>query len=213
MTTRMQRFSVFAGVALGLGVASSARATEFGGVDILIDLPTNTAQGEVRRLDGERRKVTRADEIVDGAFVKADVRIRVDDDSSGAVMKRLDQAFRSEPAGCAPGEYGALEMEAGLKYFFDLSPLTQEQKRNFGRVSATLYPGDRATNWANDVFCEFDPDLGEKAAVLRFTGFFYVIHRKTGDGMNIQMRAVELTAGQIYEFERENGLLPDPADD
>ncbi|MEM6536477.1 MAG: hypothetical protein AAF668_01970 [Pseudomonadota bacterium] len=190
----------------GSGVSAVAKM-EFVDAKVVIDLLTDKATSEVTTLDGQVRTLESARELTDGAFVKLDLRIVVNGEQQNAIVKRLDQGFRSEPAGCRPGAFGPMEMGEGLKYAFDLSALSADKKQPIGGATGTIYPGARAVHWANEVFCEFDPALGEGAAVIRFNGFFYVIHRNTDAGLNVQMRALELTAGQIYEFGRDQGLI------
>ncbi|MEL7030608.1 MAG: hypothetical protein AAGL49_15690, partial [Pseudomonadota bacterium] len=167
---------------LALGCFGGANAVEFSRADITINPKTREATTRVIVPTGYDGPLTSAKDIRDGEFVNLNLRIILDDETEETVMKRLEQAFRSEPSGCSPDYYGPLEMEQGLQYYFDLTLLSNEVEGEIENVSGTIYPGDRSTQWANDAFCEYDEALGEDYAILHFSGYYFVIHRQTDDG-------------------------------
>lgn len=154
----------------------------------------------------EEVKLTTATSIEDGAFTKIDLKIVLDSQTADDVQKMVDQGFTSEPSGCAPGQFGPLDMEDGLRYFFEIDLRENNRQPLRERVRGTIYPGNRSTHWTNDVFCEYDPALGDDYAVLRFTGFFFVIHRTLGDRVDIQLRPVTLTDAEIQAVYEQKQL-------
>ncbi len=162
----------------------------------------NVPPGAVRTARVNNPELLSATEnLADGTFTQLDLRIPVSADTAEEVRRMVDQGYASEPSGCAPGAYGPLDMENGLRYFFELDTIDE----NAGEAArVTVYAGDRATHWTNDVFCEYDANLGADAAVLRISGFFYVIHRNVPGGADIQLRAVTLTQEEIERYAVRN---------
>ncbi len=195
---RGSALALAASVAATAACAPSASALEFTEVELTLNLETQTSESQVT-LPGRDFSVQlrSASDITDREFVDLDLRIIVDAETAPQIMKRLDQGFTSEDSGCDPTYYGPLAMEEGLKYFFDLTLLSNEPIAERENVRGTIYPGDRSTHWANDVFCEYDAELGDDYAVLRFSGYFFVIHSKLKDAVDIQLRPLTLTDAQI----------------
>ena len=187
--------------ALGLGViaaaASAAEAREFVGSQITLDLETGefeasyTYKGETAPLNSPR-------DIADGLFTRLDLKVALKNQAVADKLRRqVDESYTDEPSGCAGGVYAPLAMEGGLRYFFEVNVPSPDDAAKREQVSAVVFPGDRTDHFANDVFCEYSEDLGEEGAVFHLVGFFYVIHRKTQAGWDVQLRAVQLTPAEI----------------
>lgn len=196
-TLRQSLSRLFLASAFTFGWFGTASAVEYSLADITINPKTKESSTRVVIPTGYDGPLLSAKDIRDGEFVKLNLRIILDKETENTVMKRLEQAFRSEPSGCSPDYFGPLEMEVGLQYYFDLTLLSQKPGADVEKVSGTIYPGERSTHWANDAFCEYDESLGEGYAVLRFSGYYFVIHRQTEGGTNIQLRPLTLTDSQV----------------
>lgn len=195
MSSRSARFlAIAAGLVAALSWTGAAQARPFADTRMTLDIARGSSQAQVFLPGRDQPVVLRnATSIEDGAFTKLDLRIIVNRATTDQVQKMVDQGFTSEPSGCTPGQYGPLDMEDGLRYFFELDLRESNRERLEQRVRGTIYPGNRSTHWTNDVFCEYDSELGETYAVLRITGFFFVIHRNLDDRVDVQLRPVTLT--------------------
>lgn len=172
-----------------------------------VDLKDGSTQSSVDLFDGKGPRIlTSASTIQDGIFTRLDLKLVLNDETKDEIRKMVDQGFTDEPSGCRPDEYGPLSMEDGLRYFFNVNVLTKTKTQFWENVSVTIYPGNRSAHWANDVSCEYDADLGVEQAILRFTGHYYVIHRKLKTGTDIQLRPVVLTPA---EFDKLPQVAPD----
>lgn len=178
--------------------ASPAMARDFSRTSMDLFFGAEAAPGTVRTAGVNVDAFSDpARDLADRTFTELDIRIVLRSDNQEDVRRMVDQGYAAEPSGCAPGGYGPLDMEDGLRYFFDLDTATAEDAST---TRVTVYPGNRATHWTNDVFCEFDPGLGEDAAVLRISGFFYAIHRAVEGGVDVQLRAVTLTPDEVERY-------------
>ncbi len=196
-----------AAAALVVSVAAplAAEARPFAITTMTLDIARGSSTAAVL-LPGRDKavKLTSATTIEDGAFTRIDLQIVLNAATADQVQKMVDQGFTSEPSGCAPGQYGPLDMEDGLRYFFEIDLRENNRQPLRERVRGTIYPGNRSTHWTNDVFCEYDSDLGDDYAVMRISGFFYVIHRNLGDRVDVQLRPVTLTDDEMQAvFEAE----------
>ncbi len=207
VTLKTLRWSAMAAMAAALVAPSMAQARPFAVTELTIDLRDRSFQSSTLLPTRDQAvPIVEATSIADGGFTKLDLRVIIREDEDEAVQKMVDQSFRSEPSGCRAGYSGPLDMEDGLRYFFSLDLVTANGMPFEQKVNGTIYPGDRSLNWTNDVFCEFDADLGASAAVLRITGFYYIIQRQEQGSTNIQLRPVTLTEEEM----QNERLLPNP---
>ncbi|MEL6279049.1 MAG: hypothetical protein AAFU68_11865 [Pseudomonadota bacterium] len=197
--TRLPKFltSGLAAIILAAGASfalpSDAEARDFAVTDIVLNLANGEFDATLQTPDGPY-KFQSAREVKDGIFIKLDLAIALNNAAtSERLRKMVDQGFTDEPAGCVAPNFGPLDMEDGLRYFFETGGSSE-------RVTATIYPGNRSTHWTNDVFCEFNESLGAETAVFRLTGFFFVIHRNLKDGVDIQLRPVTLSADEVNTY-------------
>jgi len=175
---------------LAAGTWNSAQAARpFLNVNITI----NMAQGG-QIMPGSSHTDPRA--IQDKTFIELDLKVIVDQVSSKQILKIVDQGIDSEPSGCEPGNFNPLDMEDGLRYFFQVGEISQ---KNTPQIRATIYPGERSRNPYNDVFCEYDPKQPKKA-IFRVRGFFFVRHSRLPDGADIQIRPINPTADEAEKF-------------
>ena len=206
MNTLTQRTHVRAAAAMalaaGLTVPLAAQAREFVRTEMELDIATGESQSQIVLEEGADPVVLlSASDITDGAFTYLDLKVVLSEDTKNEVEKMVDQGFTAEPSGCAPGQYGPLDMEDGLRYFFDISVLNKTDNPENERVRGTIYPGNRSTHWLNDVFCEHDSERGDDEAIMRVTGYYYVIHRNLRDAIDIQLRAVTLTEAELVALQ------------
>ncbi len=174
---------------LAIVVANPASARTFQETKIELNLATNEFDASVT-IDGQTFPIQTPTQIVDGVFAKLDLSIALPNPSvAEQVKRRLETGFTEEPSGCRAGNYGPLDMEDGLRYFFEVQ--TQD-----GAVLASIYPGNRTDHWANDAFCEYSDQLGQGGAVVRLTGYYFVIYRQVESAQYIQLRAVTLTPSE-----------------
>ncbi|MEO1329775.1 MAG: hypothetical protein AAFW46_08935 [Pseudomonadota bacterium] len=181
--------ALLAAAATTLALAGPAAARDFQEVTIALDLATGAFDASVV-IGGQTFPIESATQIQDGVFAKMDLSVALKDPAvAEGVRRRLESGFTDEPSGCTAGNYGPLDMEDGLRYFFE-TPTSE------GRVLASFYPGNRSTHWANDAFCEYSEELGNGGAVLRITGYYFVIYRQIENAQYIQLRAVTLTPNE-----------------
>jgi hypothetical protein len=188
--------------ALGIGVAVAAFAAADVGsaqsmgrdiqeVSIVYDVANKIVLPEGSTISTPR-------DIVKATFVKLNLRFILDPQSADDLQKSFDGSTAgAESSGCAPGDYGPMAMERDLFYAIVVPPIDGLS------VRATIYPGDRAEHWANDVFCEFDPDYGENYAVASIVGFFYVIPRRRQDSVDVVLRAITPTQPEARMLQRD----------
>ena len=190
MKIRVLDAMLLCGVSMNLGIAQTASAQEFYQANVLLDLVKEESTPTVfaPEKNGTREQL---EILPDNVFARMDMRVIVDAETAPLVKKMVDQGFTDEPAGCLPGVYGPLDTDTGLRYFLDVLD------RNPRKLQFTFYPGEKATNWANSAYCEFDPELGEDFAVVRFTGFFHVRHRKLTKGQDIIFSAIPVSPEQV----------------
>ena len=173
---------------------ASAEARSIVNSQISLDLATGKVDASFE-FNGKTGKIDSPLDIAPNSFTKLDLKVRLKDNAvAERLMRKVDESYAPEPAGCRAGNYETLPMEDGLRYFFDVDAQTPEGVQ---KVYAVIFPGDRSEHFANDVFCEFDKELGEDGAVFHLTGYFYVIHRKTAVGWDVQLRAIRLTDKEI----------------
>lgn len=190
VTTRAA-YGALALCAAALAAPAASEAREILETSITLDLGTGAFDAKLSQgPDKPPFELTSARQIADGAFVKLDMKVSLTAETRERLEKMVDQGFTSEPSGCEPGAFQPLDMEDGLRYFFDVGLIGDE------RVRATIYPGNRSTHWANDVFCEYDPKDAD-AAIFRLTGFFYVIHRQLPDAIDVQLRPITLSTAEV----------------
>lgn len=158
-------------------------------ISITYDVTNNTVVPEGSNIESPRQ-------IAGETFIKLDLRLIVDQKSSDLLLKSFDGGYTTEPSGCAPGAYGPMAMETDLRYSITTPPVDGLS------VRATIYPGDRSVHWANDAFCEFDESLGEAYAVAHITGFYYVVPRRAADAVDVQLRALVPTQGEVMQHLR-----------
>ena len=178
------------------GVVSTAEARDFQVVSITVDPSTGQFDAKLDVGEGQPPyQMTSAREIANGIFTKIDLKVALTNETRELIQKMLDQGFTSEPSGCTPGAYGPLDMEDGLRYFFEIGLSVGE------KVNATIYPGNRSTHWTNDVFCEYDAEAGADKSIFRLTGFYYVIHRELPeDTIDVQLRPVTLSNEEVETY-------------
>lgn len=176
---------------VGFVSTGHAEGRDFVAANITVDLSRG---GEV----SEDSSFTNPSDIKDKTFINLDLKIIVDASSASSIKRIVDQGISSEDAGCLPGLYNAMDMEDGLRYFFVTSPI--DKNGNAVTVQATIYPGERSNNPYNDVFCEYDPKLSEKKAVFRIRGFFFIRHSQILNGIDVQLRPVQLTAAETSKI-------------
>lgn len=173
--------------------AAPAEARDFAVTDITLNLGNGEFDATLATAEGPY-KFQSAREVKDGIFIKLDLAISLDSPATAERLRKMvDQGFTDEPAGCLAPDFGPLDMEDGLRYFFETGSGAES-------VRATIYPGNRSTHWTNDVFCEYSEALGQSGAVFRLTGFFFVIHRNLPDGVDIQLRPVTLSADEVNAY-------------
>lgn len=167
-----------------------AKAQELYEAQVTLDIVNQQATPEIYAplRNGVREKL---DLLPDNVFAKVDMRVIIDEDAASYIKKMVDQGFTDEPSGCGPGRYGPLDMHQGLRYFLDVID------RNPRKIQFTFYPGDKTTNWANAVYCEYDETLGKDMAVARFTGFYHVRHRELPNGRDIIFTAFPVSPEQV----------------
>lgn len=185
---------VLAAVCITFAVQSSkAVAQELYQAIVTLDIVNNEVTPEVfgPLRDGVREELSI---LPDNVFAKVDMRVIIDEATTEYISKMVDQGFTEEPSGCAPGRYGPMDMHQGLRYFLDVVD------RNPKQVQFSFYPGDKTTNWANSVYCEFDETLGDEKAVMRFTGFFHVRHRELPTGLDLIFSAFPVSPEQAAIF-------------
>ena len=193
VATSLFAMAMTAVAALGFGQSAEARDIQITTIDL--DLGTGEFSAELDLgPDQPPYQLQSAQEIKDGIFVKLDLQIKLTAEDRDKIEKMVDQGFTSEPSGCEPGAFGPLDMEDGLRYFFDIELQSAES------VRATIYPGNRSTHWTNDVFCEFDPEAGENVAVFRLSGFYFVIHRNLREAVDIQLRPITLSPEEFEKY-------------
>lgn len=178
-------------LATSAAVPAAAQTRSFTTTNIDVNLATDTADVDTPGV--VRTASVNVAIVPDGTFQRLDMRIPLTEDTVDEVLRMSDQGYTAEPSRCAPGAYGPLDMEDGLRYFFEVDG----RGANADRYTVTVYAGNRTTHWANDVYCEFDPETGESGAVLRISGFFYAIHRRLSDSVNVQLRAVSLSPEEV----------------
>ena len=171
---------------------AQADAPRFKPIDIYLS-QTEGSFGEV--LSGS--SIQKPEEIYDETFVYLDLRVVLDATSPDTAVTALSDL---SPTGtpitgiCVPGSYGKLDMAPDLAY----SVVTRTQ--DGVRVTASMYPGDRAENPFNDVFCAFDGNPAQ--AVFRLRGFFFVMKDQTEDGIFVQLRPINPTPDEAAKFWR-----------
>ncbi len=195
LSKRMKRFAPLA-LALPLlllaGVLSSAQAARpFLNVNVLIDL---TKGGEIV---ASKSSHSDPSAIKDKTFIELDLKVIIDETSSKNIQAIVDQGINADISGCKPGSYDPLDMEDGLRYFFQI---TYDGKTKKEQARATIYPGERSRNPYNDVFCEYDPKLGTTKAIFRVRGFFFVRHSTLPTGADIQIRPINPTPAEAETF-------------
>lgn len=132
-------------------------------------------------------------QIAQETFVQLNLRLILNAQTSSVLQKSFDGGYTSEPSGCAPGDWGPMAMEKDLRYTITTPPVDGTS------VQATIYPGDRSVHWANDAFCEFDEELGEAYSVARITGFFFVLSRRMPGVVDVQLRAIAPSQGEVIQ--------------
>lgn len=178
---------------VGLG-AAAAEARNFLDTDIVVDLRNQTFEAAVFLPDGSAIDLTSPRQVEDGAFALVDISVNLADDATASeVAKIIDEGFEPELGVCNSASIGAMAMEDSVRYSFRLG---QGQEA----VTATLFTGARSTHWANDFFCQYNEEIGPSGATMRVTGFFYVIHRQLAEGVDIQLRPVVPTDGEVEKF-------------
>ncbi len=176
-----------------------AFARDVGAARVTIDMATGEFKAVATREIGQKpAPITSAVALRDGGFFILDLRLVLNKETKDEVTKMVDQGFTAEPSGCMPGAYGPLDMDDGLRYMVELN--VENEKVGERKVRATIYPGNRSTHWTNDVFCEYPEGANGETAILRITGFFYVLHRKIDGGVDVQLRAITLTDQEIDSF-------------
>lgn len=175
---RAAGMAVAALAALAMAAPAAAQQRELQYVSIVYDV----GEGVVVE---EGSTINSPSQIAAETFVRLDVRLILDEDSADNLVKSFDGSTAPpEPSGCAPGDYGPMAMERDLAYTIVTPPVDGQS------VRATVYPGERAEHWANDVFCEYDPELGDAFAVAVISGFFYVRPRRRQDAVDVLLRAI-----------------------
>ena len=173
------------------------RATRFKPIDIILS-QIEESFGDV--LSGS--SIQKPEEIYDETFIYLDLRVLLDASSPDSAVTALSDL---SPTGtpltgiCVPGSYGKLDMAPDLAY--SVVTTTQDDVR----VTASIYPGDRAENPFNDVFCAFDGNPAQ--AVFRLRGFFFVMKDQTEDGVFVQLRPINPTPEEAEKFWSE--VTPD----
>ena len=187
-----------AALAAAAAASVSAQARDLPATFLTLDVAAGTSESQIYQVPyGDPVVLTSATTIIDGAFTYLDLSLILTGATTDLIQKMVDQGYSSEPSGCAPGVYAPLDMEDGLRYFFELGAVAARPGGPTERVRVTAYPGNRTTHWANDVSCEYSTERGDDTAVLRMTGYFYVIHRRLEDGTDIQLRAVVPTDEEV----------------
>ena len=158
-------------------------------LDIIKKEATREIFGPLRNGSRERLEV-----LPDNVFAKVDLKILIDEETSSSIKKMVNQGFTDEPSGCAPGNYGPMDMHQGLRYFLDVLD------KNPNDIQFTVYPGDKTVNWANSVYCEYDNALGEELAIVRLSGFYHVRHRNLEDGLDVIFSAIPVSIDQVGNF-------------
>ena len=171
----------------------SAVAQEFYQATVTLDIINQEAKREIfgplRNGNRERLEI-----LPDNVFAKIDMKILIDEETSSSIKKMVDQGFTDEPSGCAPGNYGPLDMHQGLRYFLDVLD------KNPNDIQFTVYPGNKINNWANSVYCEYDETLGEGMATVRLSGFYHVRHRNLENGLDVIFSAIPVSIDQVGNF-------------
>jgi len=166
------------------------KATRFQPIDIYLS-QIEESFGDV--LSGS--SIQKPEEIYDETFVYLDLRVLLDatsPDSAVAALSDLSPTGTPLTGICIPGSYGKLDMAADLAY--SVVTTTKDDIR----VTASMYPGDRAENPFNDVFCAFDGNPAQ--AVFRLRGFFFVMKDQTEDGIFVQLRPINPTPEEAVKF-------------
>lgn len=176
----------------GLGASLSvASAQEFYDAKITINLIDNTGVMSVLApadKDGARKSV---DVIPDKIFAKVDMRVTLNEKTQGKILRMVDQGYTSEPSGCSLTSFGPMPMEDDLRYF-----VRYKGSHSGVMHRATIYPGNRSENWANNVYCEYDKSKAGISTV-RFEGYFYVMHRQFEGGLDVLFNAVPVTPAMV----------------
>lgn len=165
-------------------------APRFKPIDIILS-QIEGSFGEV--LSGS--SIQKPEEIYDETFVYLDLRVVLDassPDTSVTALSDLSPTGTPLTGICIPGSYGKLDMAPDLAY----SVVTRTQ--DGVRVTASMYPGDRAENPFNDVFCAFDGNPTQ--AVFRLRGFFFVMKDQTENGIVVQLRPINPTPDEAAKF-------------
>lgn len=186
-TTRARSAGMVAALLAALAMAAPAEAQqrELQYVSIAYDV----GEGVVVE---EGSTINSPSQIAAETFVRLDVRLILDEDSADSLVKTFDGSTAPpEPSGCTPGDYGPMAMERDLSYSIVTPPVDGQS------VRATIYPGERSEHWANDVFCEYDPKLGDAFAVAVISGFFYVRPRQRQDSVDVLLRAIVPTQTEM----------------
>ena len=180
--------------AAGLLSGGLAEARSIVNSTISLDLATGQFDAKFE-FGGRTGELKSPLDIAPNSFTKVDLKVKLkDNDVAEELMRKVDESYAPEPAGCRAGNYESLPMEDGLRYFFEVDAQTEAGAE---KVSAVIFPGNRSDHFANDVYCEFDKDLGPNGAVFHLTGYYYVIHRKTEVGWDVQLRAITLTDKEV----------------
>lgn len=176
-----------------------ASARDFVEANIVLDLGSDEFNAEFVTAGGSS-PLTSPRQIVDGAFTRLDLKVKLPNrEAEDRLQRKVDESYEPEDSGCRAGVYSSLTMEDGLRYFFEVDVPSTENQDQIEKVSAVIFPGNRSDHFANDVFCEFDEALGDQGSVFHLTGFYYVIHRRTAAGWDVQLRAVRLTDEEIAQ--------------
>ena len=176
------------GIAAALAAtAATAQDRRIIPIDIIYDVANNVVVDEGSNIQSPSQ-------IAQETFVKLDLRLILNETTSPVLQKSFDGGYTSEESGCAPGDYGPMAMESDLRYTITTPPVDGLS------VQATIYPGDRSVHWANDAFCEFDRELGEAYSVARISGFFYVLSRQMPGVVDVQLRAIEPSQGEVQQY-------------
>lgn len=193
---RLFFYSVWAFTVTGLMAflpLSSSFAQDIYEARVTINTVTKEAKPHIYGplINGVRERI---DILPDNVFAKIDMSVIIDQNASGYIKKMVDQGFTDEPSGCAPGQYGPLDMGEGLRYFLDVSDLNPRQ------FQFTFYPGEKSSNWANGAYCEYDAELGNEMAIVRFTGFYHVRHHQLEEGTDITFSAFPVSPEKVAEI-------------
>lgn len=181
-------------LALGAGAPADAQQRTFKRIKVFLD-----KAGQLRPGDSSIQGVA---DIFDETYIYLDLRIdrasiAENQKESFLLLYSTEQANERTPVDCAPDRIGRLEMLDDIEYYI-------ETKHQGALVQASIFPGARTVYPFNDVFCG-KSGSAQGLAEMRLRGYFFVIRNDIENGVDIQLRPLELNNDEARQLPLDYG--------